>query len=164
MSIDLIPGRQGSLPSEARTTTLSAAVFKIECDFGGTAVFSELAGITSELEVAEYMEAGEKGPMFGRFVGKAKPPTVTLKRAMSTGPDTHWIWAWHAAAREGNVTAYANTTLSLCPAGDPEHPLKSYMMTNAIPTKVEIAGMKAGATEVVMQTVTLQCDELAEAP
>jgi hypothetical protein len=36
----------------------------------------------------------------------------------------------------------------------------TYMLVNAFPTKVDIAGMKAGGTEVVLQTVTLQCDEI----
>ena len=40
----------------------------------------------------------------------------------------------------------------------------SYMLVNAFPSKVDIAGMKAGATEVVVQTVTLQCDEIIEGP
>lgn len=162
--MDLGPGRQGTIDATARADILTSAVFKIDAE-GKSAMFSELAGISSEVELAEYMEAGPKGPMFGRFIGRAKPPTVSLKRAMSSGPDTQWIWAWHALARTMAVGAYRNTTLSLYGAGSPEDkPTKSYMLVNAVPTKVEIAGMKAGATEVVIQTVTLQCDEIIEAP
>jgi phage tail-like protein len=161
--VDLGIGRQSSLAPDKRDETLASAVFKIEDDTGKTAMFSELGGISSEIEQTEYMEAGEKGPMFGRFIGKAKPPTVTLKRAMTTGPDTTWIWSWHALARTGSKMAYKTTTLGLIGTGSSE-PLKSYMLVNAFPTKVEIAGMKAGGTEVVIQTVTLQCDEIIEGP
>lgn len=161
MVLDLNMGRQGTLPPEARTSILSTATFKISCEGGGSAVFSELGGISSEVEQAEYMEAGEKGPVFGRFIGKAKPPTVTLKRSMSTGSDTTWIWAWHAMARTGVTKAYRDTQLALIPAGQSK-PVKTYTLSNAIPTKVEIAGMKAGGTEVVIQTVTLMCDEIVE--
>jgi phage tail-like protein len=161
--VDLNIGRQGVIPADQRATTLAAATFQIEAN-GKTAVFSELTGITSEVEQAEYMEASVKGPVFGRFLGKAKPPTVTLKRSMSTGADTTWIWGWHALARTGAQTAYQDTTLSLFGAGNPDKAIKVYQLTNAIPTKVEIGGMKAGGTEVVMQTLTLQCDEIAEAP
>jgi phage tail-like protein len=157
-------GRQAALNSDVRGKTLTSAIFKIE-NTSGVAMFSELGGISSEVESAEYMEAGEKGPMFGRFIGRAKPPTVTLKRAMSTGTDTNWVWEWHAMARTGDTKAYRDTTLSLFGAGgDAGTPAKAYMLIGAFPTKVEIAGMKAGATEVVLQTVTLQCDEIIESP
>jgi hypothetical protein len=38
----------------------------------------------------------------------------------------------------------------------------TYMLMNALPTKVEISGVKAGASEVMVQTVTLQCDDLID--
>jgi phage tail-like protein len=154
-------GRQAAIDKTKKGELLSSAVFKIENE-NGAAIFSELAGINSEVEQVEYMEAGEKGPEFGRFIGKAKPPTVTLKRAMSTGPDTTWIWAWHQHARAGNPQAYITTTFMLYGAGDESGGASkmAYMLVNAFPTKVEIAGMKAGGTEVVIQTVTLQCDEI----
>jgi phage tail-like protein len=160
--VDLGIGRQSALLKDARTTTLSNATFKVENT--GSALFSELVGISSEVEMAEYMEVGEKGPMFGRFVGKAKPPSVTLKRSMSTGTDTTWIWAWHALARSGGAGAYRDTTLSLYGAGAPDSPLKMYQLVNAVATKVEIGGVKAGGTEVVIQTLTIQCDEIVEPP
>jgi hypothetical protein len=63
----------------------------------------------------------------------------------------------------GDKGAYKPTTLELIPAGKTTA-VKTYMLSNAFPTKVEIAGMKAGGTEVVLQTVTLQCDEIIEGP
>jgi len=158
-------GRQQAIQPGTRAELLTSAIFKIENE-KGLAVFSELAGISSEVEMQEYMQAGEKGPEFGRFVGKAKPPTVTLKRAMSNGPDTTWIWEWHQMARLGMPNCYRTTTLMLYGAGsDPGGaPQMGYMLVNAFPSKVDIAGMKAGGTEVVVQTVTLMCDEIIESP
>lgn len=144
---------------------LSSAMFQIEVLGKGTAMFSELGGISSEVEAQPYMEAGEKGPEFGRFIGQAKPPQVTLKRSMSTGKDTTWIWEWHRAARSASTSAYRHCTLKLfSPNKGPNDPVKTYELANAFPTKVEIASMKAGGNEVVMQTVTLQCDEITEPP
>lgn len=161
---ELGTGRQTAIDKDRRDQTLTSAVFKIE-NSTGMAMFSELGGISSEVESADYMEAGERGPVYGRFIGKAKPPTVTLKRAMGTNKDTSWIWEWHAMARTGSTDAYRDTTLGLYGAGaDPTTPKKTYMLIGAFPTKVEIAGMKAGGTEVVLQTVTLQCDEIIEGP
>jgi phage tail-like protein len=164
MTSSLNNAYQKTVDADKKSEFLTTATFQIENE-AGQAVFSELAGISSEVEQAEYMEAGAHGPLYGRFIGKAKPPTVTLKRAMSTGKDTAWIWEWHAMAREAKSAAYRTTDLALYSAGsDSTDPVKVYTLTNAFPTKVEIAGMKAGGTEVVIQTVTLQCDEITELP
>lgn len=167
--VDLALGRQQIAEADARAQTLTSATFEVSNDKGQKALFSELGGITSEVEQAEYMEAGEKGPVFGRFIGRAKPPTVTLKRSMTTGGDpssnsTSWIWVWHGVARTMQKTAYQDITLKLFSAGapSPTTPVKTYYLSNTIPTKVEIAGMKAGGTEVVLQTVTLMCDAIEE--
>lgn len=158
-------GRQTSITDAARGTVLTSAIFMIS-NSAGQASFSELAGISSEVEQTEYMQAGAKGPEFGRFVGKTKPPSITLKRAMGAGGDTTWIWAWHSAARAGLPGAYRETTFKLYGTGeDPTGAGSlSYTLVNAFPSKVEIGGMKAGATEIVIQTVTLQCDEIIESP
>lgn len=164
MTASINSGYQKAVDVTKKGEFLTTATFQIENE-AGQAVFSELGGISSEVEQAEYMEASTTGPMYGRFIGKAKPPTVTLKRAMSTGKDTSWIWEWHAMAREAKTAAYRTTDLSLYSASsESTDPVKVYTLTNAFPTKVEIAGMKAGGTEVVIQTVTLQCDEIIELP
>jgi phage tail-like protein len=154
-------GRQQAASVDAKSEMLTSALFKLEAE-GKSVGFSELAGIVSEVEQAEYMEAGAAGATFSRHFGKTKPPTVTLKRAMSTGDDTSWVWAWHQMARQAAPMAYKDCTLKLYAAGDdPNGPGKmAYLLVNAWPTKVEIAGMKAGSTEVVIQTLTLMCDEM----
>ena len=47
-------------------------------------------------------------------------------------------------------------------AGDDPNgvPRMGYMLINAFPAKVELSGMKMGGTEVVVQTLTLQCDDI----
>ena len=162
----LSTGRQSAMDSTKKSGLLTSAVFKIS-NPSITTTFSELAGINSEVEQAEYMEVGAKGSEFGRFFGKSKPPTITLKRAMSAGEESMKVWSWHAQARAGLATAYMDTTFELFAAGkDPSSDSAdlSYTLVNAFPTKVEVAGMKAGATEVILQTVTLQCDEIISAP
>lgn len=156
------PWQRASDPTR-KGEALTSAIFQIEVLGLGDAVFSELGGITSEVETNDYMEVGKQGPELGRFIGKAKPPTVTLKRAMTTGKDSTWIWAWHIAARQAKPDVYKLATLKLfSPTKGMDTPVRIYELTNAFPTKVEIAGMKAGGSEVVLQTVTLQCDMIEE--
>lgn len=156
-------GWQLAPDAKRKSEALTGAMFQVDVLGLGSAVFSELGGITSEVEATEYTEAGAKGPEFGRFIGKAKPPTVTLKRAMSSGPDSAWVWAWHIQARGASAAAYKHATLKLFSANKGmDKPVKIYELANAFPTKVEINGMKAGGSEVVLQTVVLQCDEITE--
>lgn len=156
----LVTPRQTAMSPKEKELAVSSAVFEIENTWG-VARFSELGGISSEIEQNEYMEVGPNGnPTLGRFLGKAKPPTVTLKRAMSNGPDSGWVWKWHAQARTLVIGAYLDTHLRLIAANQADP--RVYTLYGAIPTKVELAGIKAGGTEVVIQTLTMQCDEIVE--
>jgi hypothetical protein len=38
----------------------------------------------------------------------------------------------------------------------------TYGLVNAWPSKVEISGVKAGATEMIYQSFTLQCEDLID--
>jgi phage tail-like protein len=156
-------GRQFSITPDQKERILSSATFRI-WTVEGSADFAELAGITSEVEQTEYMEAGPVGALFSRHAGRTKPPTVTLRRAMRTGPSTTWLWTWHQFARQSLPTMHRDCSLTLFGPGDSTSGSgrMTYLMMNAIPTKIEIAGVKAGASEVVVQTVTLQCDELID--
>ncbi len=161
--MDLTTGRQLPIDPSDKETILSAALFRIWTP-EGSADFAELGGITSEVEQTEYMEAGPVGAIFSRHPGRSKPPTVSLRRAMRTGLSTTWLWTWHASARQSLPTMYRDCSLTLFAAGD--NPSGSgrmtYLLMNAFPTKVEIAGVKAGASEVILQAVTLQCDDLID--
>ena len=154
-------GRQIAIPSDTKEAVLTSAFFRIGTP-EGSADFSELIGISSEVEQTEYMEAGPVGAMFSRHPGRTKPPTVTLKRGMRTGLSTLWIWSWHKMARMSAPGGQRDCALMLYgPNDDPNGPGRmTYMLMNAFPTKVELTGMKMGGTEVVVQTLTLQCEDI----
>jgi phage tail-like protein len=154
-------GRQMAMAPDSKEKILTSAFFRIET-IEGSADFSDLIGITSEIEQTEYMEAGPVGALFSRHPGRSKPPTVTLKRGMKTGTGTLWIWTWHKLARSGAPGMLRDTALMLYgPQDDPGGlPRMMYMLMNAFPTKLEVGGMKMGATEIVVQTLTIQCDDI----
>jgi phage tail-like protein len=154
-------GRQLAIPADSKSRLLTSAFFRIATP-EGSADFSDLQGISSEVEQTEYMETGPMGALFSRHPGRSKPPTVTLKRGMKTGLSTLWIWSWHKLARMSAPGMLRDCALMLYgPDDDPAGPGRmAYMLMNAFPTKIELAGMKMGGTEVVVQTLTLQCDDL----
>lgn len=160
---DLALGRQLTLDAETKDSILSSAVFRL-ATVEGTADFAELGGLTSEVENTEYMDSGPFGSMFGRQAGRAKPPTIVLKRAMRTGPSTLWLWTWHAAARHGLPSMRRQAFLTFYGAGDSIDGIgrMTYGLINAWPSKVEISGVKAGGTEVIYQSFTIQCDDLID--
>lgn len=138
----------------AQLNVMSASKFNISIDGQDIASFSELSGINSEVEPAEYMYCDKNGAFFHtKQFGKTKPPTITLKRGMD---DNNKLWAWHQAAVGGLPTARTTCQLQLFDASG--KPVTTYTLENAWVTKLEIAGVGAGKSDVIMMTVTLTCD------
>lgn len=158
-----LTGRQLTLTPGDREQILSSAVFRL-ATVEGTADFAELSALTSEVENTEYMDSGPFGSVYSRHAGRSKPPSIVLKRAMRSGPSMLWIWSWHAQARQSLPTMKRQAFLTFYGAGDPLDGVGrvTYGLLNAWPSKLEMSGAKAGATELVYQTITLQCDELVD--
>jgi hypothetical protein len=74
-------------------------------------------------------------------------------------------WYMHTLAITGDQTARVTAALQywtdIPKAGKP---LITYALENAWVAKIDIAGMKAGASEVVMETVELMCDAILMQP
>lgn len=146
-------------PSGPVNTVITAARFVINLD-GANIPFSEMSGINSEVEPSEYISVDPQGNInHSKQFGKTKPPTITLKRGVDG--DSH-MWAWHQLALQGNPAARKTATLSLQDASGKTY--QKYVMEGAWITKLEIAGLKAGDSAVVMQTVTICCDYIESQP
>lgn len=145
-------------------TVMSASTFVIQVDGIQVASFSELSGISTEVEPVEYISTGPEGILHTKQYGKTKPPTVTLRRGMDTET---YMWAWHQAVLQGEPTARKTCSLQLFAAAQSPksgQPIITYILENAWPSKLEISGMKAGATELVTETVVLHCDQILMQP
>ncbi|MEU9255934.1 phage tail protein [Streptomyces sp. NPDC048270] len=147
---------------------LSAAAFMVSFDSAGMAsYFSELSGITSEIEPVEYIAADSKTgePVLTKQFGKVKPPTVTLKRGVD---GSGALFAWHEMARAAVGAARMSGTLSIL--GHPESVgaerpvLAKYWLWGAWPSKVEVGNLKAGTSEIVLETVTFTCERVTTTP
>jgi phage tail-like protein len=146
----------------SKSTVISSSHFVISIDGNDVAIFSDLSGINSEVEPVEYIASDEQGNVIHtKQFGKVKPPKVTLKRGLD---GSKAIWAWHEAVLSGDVTALRTCALKIMSSAtkDGKEPVVqiTYVLENAWPCKVDIAGMKAGSTEVIMETVELVCDNI----
>jgi phage tail-like protein len=150
------------MPSTASgATVLSGAHFEISIDGTTIAIFSELSGINSEVEAQEYIASDQAGNVIHtKQFGKVKPPKVTLKRGLD---GSKGIWAWHEKVLQGDISALQTCSLKLLSAatenGQPKVQI-TYILENAWPAKVDIAGMKAGSSDVIMETVEMVCDQI----
>jgi phage tail-like protein len=133
---------------------ITANRFSITIDGYEIASFAELAGINAEVEPADYVETTTAGPAASKLLGKVKPPTIVLKRGMTGSLE---LWSWHEAVRTGNMSA-ARRSCSLTMYNAEGKPVARYHLERAWPSKMELAGLKAGASEVLTETVTLVCE------
>jgi phage tail-like protein len=139
---------------------ISAARFVLSFD-NVEVTFSELTGISSQVEPAQAVSAGPAGtPVRTKSFGTASPPAVTLARHVD-GSTTE-LWAWHTAVLEGNPAARKNCALKLLDAGG--QTLLTFVLENAWLSKVDIAGLQAGASQVMMETDEFVCDSIRMQP
>jgi phage tail-like protein len=142
----------GLAPGDA----ITAARFSIVIDGYQIASFSELIGISTEVEPVELLESTEKEVMLKKLPGKKKPPTLTLKRGKNQSME---LWLWHEAVLMGDIIA-ARKSCSLVMYATDGTPVARYHLEMAWPSKLEVGALKAGASEVLMETVTLVCEHI----
>jgi phage tail-like protein len=135
---------------------LTAARFSITIDGHEIAVFSELQGIVSEVEPVDYLSSNANDARLKKLPGKRVPPTVTLTRGMNNSLE---LWAWHEAVVLGDIAA-ARKSCSLVMYQTDGKPIARYHLEMAWPAKIEIGALKAGASEVLMETVTLVAEHI----
>src|SRR4051812_22643606 len=146
----------GGLGPEQPHDALTAARFSITIDGYEIASFSELQGITTEVEPVSFMESSDKEVILKQLPGKAVPGKVVLKRGKNQSME---LWAWHESVLQGNMVA-ARKSCSLVMYNFDGAPVARYHLENAWPSKLEVGALKAGASEVLMETVTIVCESI----
>ena len=143
------------MASSVTKDPITAARFSIVIDGVEIAAFNELQGITTEIEVTEYMASSDKEVVLKKLPGKQKPPMLTLRRGKD---DSMELWTWHEAARRGELTGGARKSCSLVMYSPDGTAVARYHLEDAWPNKIEISGLKAGSSEVLMETVQITCE------
>ena len=144
------------LGAEQPNDALTAARFSITIDGYEIASFSELQGITTEVVPVDFLESTDKEVIFKKLPGQIKPPTVVLSRGKNSSME---LWAWHEAVLQGNIVA-ARKSCSLIMYNYDGAPVARYHLMHAWPSKLEVGALKAGASEVLMEKVTIVCESI----
>ena len=140
-----------SPPTDALTVTR----FSITADGRELGTFSELLGITSSIEAVDVVQPSGTEVLLKKLPGKRTPPTVVLKRGMSGSLE---LWDWQQAVLTGDMAARKSCSLVMFNVEG--RPVARYHLENAWPAKLEVGSLKAGASEVLMESVTLECERI----
>lgn len=142
------------MPNDA----ITASRFTITVDGYEIAQFSELTGITTEVDVVEFQEnTSNADSILKKLPGKKKAPTIVLKRGKNMSID---MWTWHDAVLNGDIAAARKSGSIVMYAYDGS-PVARYHFENGWPAKISIGGLKAGANDVLMEEVTIVCEHIS---
>jgi len=107
------------------------------------------------VEIASFssLDAIASGPTAAGVPGEG---CATLHRGVTSGLE---LWSWHEAVTSGNT--HVRKDVSLVAYSTEGTPVMRFFLTHAWPSRIEIAGLKAGSSEVLTETVTLACTHIS---
>ena len=130
--------------SAAQTAGLVVDHYALVVDGRSVAIFSELTGITTEVPVVE------------RAAGNTKWGDIELKRGVTAELE---MSSWLEAVQAGPVGG-SRKNASLIMYSTQGKPVARYNLTNAWPSKIEVGALKAGSSEVLIETVTITAERI----
>jgi phage tail-like protein len=142
----------GGIPTVSTNDAIAARNFAIEIDGTQVAQFTEISGLTSEMDVTELKENALDGKLIIKKIpGAHKPPTLTLKRAKNVSMD---LYKWHKSALDGKIKeARKNGSIILYDYELGE--IARWNFINAWPSKLTTGSLKAGSNDVVTEEATI---------
>ncbi len=127
------------------------AVFHFSVDWGGTRVgFSEVTGLTQEIQAIEYRDGSFPEYSSIKMPGLRKYSNITLKRGVVKADNE--LFNWLSTVRLNQIER-RDLTIKLL---DEEHkPVMTWQVTRAFPVKVEGPQLKASANEVAIESIEI---------
>ena len=123
--------------------------FTVDIGVGDELGFSEVEGLSGEIEVIEYREGADKVNTARKLPGLAKYPNVMLKRGITGRTD---LFEWWKSVRDGQVQR-RNVTITLL--DEQRQPVLRWLLRNAWPVKLEGPALNATGNEVAIETLEL---------
>lgn len=123
--------------------------FRVEC--GSMKIgFSEVAGLTQELQLIEYREGTSPDYSTIKMPGLHKYNNITLKRGISKGDNEFFNWLNTVKL---NTIERRDLTISLL--NESHEPVMVWKAHNAFPVKVEGPGLKSSGNEVAIESIEI---------
>ena len=131
--------------------TYPIPVFHFRIEWGGKNVgFSEVSGLTQELQVIEYREGSSPDYSTIKMPGLRKYNNITLKRGIAKSDNEFFKWLNSVKL---NVIERRDLTISLL--NENHEPVMVWKAQNAFPVKVEGPGLKSSGNEVAVESIEI---------
>ncbi len=132
--------------------------YKVEID-GQTIGFSEVSGLTMQLETTKYAESpsagGPPGPRWMYMPAQENPATVTLKKGVVPSVSVNTFFNWINSIQTNRVDK-KDILVRLC--DEEGNAVISWKVINAFPTKLEGPAFSASSNDVAVETMELMAD------
>ena len=136
----------------ANESPVSASRFGISVDGVQIASFSELQGISTEVDVIEHIESTDDGVRVHKIPGVTRPKgEVKFKMAMGTNLAMN---AWLEESQAGKMDV-ARKSCSLVMYDAENKPVARFYLENAWPIKCTLSPLRAGGSDVMQQEWSL---------
>lgn len=125
--------------------------FHFKVEWGGKNVsFSEVSGLTQEVQLIEYRDGNSPDYSTIKMPGLHKYNNITLKRGISKSDNDFFGWLNTVKL---NTVERRDLTISLL--NENHEPVMIWKAHNAFPVKVEGPGLKASGNEVAIESIEI---------
>ncbi len=132
-------------------------VFHFQVEWGGSTIgFSEVSGLTIEVQPIEYRDGVSPQYSVIKMPGIPKYSNITLKRGVVAADNEFFAWL---NTTKLNTVERRDLIISLL--NEEHEPTMSWKIINAFPVKVEGPGLKSTGNEVAIETLELAHEGLS---
>ncbi len=125
--------------------------FHFKVDWGGKNVgFSEVAGLTQEVQLIEYRDGFSPDYSTIKMPGLRKYSNITLKRGIMKGDNEFFNWL-----NTVKLNTVERRDLMISLLNENHEPVMVWKAHNAFPVKVEGPGLKASGNETAVESIEL---------
>ena len=125
-------------------------------EWGGSSMgFTEVSGLYQEVEVVEYREGGSLVNSSIYMPGQIKNGIVKLSRGITKGDNDYFNWF-----NTINLNQVERRDVIIKLLNEAHEPVRIWKLKNAWPCKVSASDLKAGASEVAIESIELVHDGL----
>lgn len=112
--------------------------------------FQEVTGLSMETQFIEYRAGNDPTLITVKIPGLKKNGTITLKKGLFKGDNAFWDWFLDV---QTNPDRRETITINLL--DEEAHPVMTWTVLNAFPTKVSAPDLKSDANEIAVETIEL---------
>jgi len=132
-------------------------VFHFQVEWGGSRIgFSEVTGLTEELQVIEYREGSSPEYTVTKMPGMVKYSNIVMKRGVMVGDNEFFKWLNTVKL---NQIERRDITISLL--NENHEPVMIWKARNAFPVKIEAPALNSTANDVAIETLEIAHEGLS---